>query len=198
MLFAGIKHEPHLVVKLRACFMKLASALEIPLLRINQCHSEDLISVSQYYSNELVHYVKTVLQIIPESLFGQMARIIRLQTSTLKELPTRLEKDKMKEYAQFDERFEVARVTYSIFVFAEGILQMDTTLVGVISIEPKKLLEDGIRKELNKHIASAFHHGLVFNPKAKGSELEEKLEMLATTIGGYRRSIEYLQVSYSP
>ena len=49
-------------------------------------------------------------------------------------MPTRLDKDKMKEFAQLDERFEVARLTHSISVFTEGILMMKTTLVGVIKV----------------------------------------------------------------
>ena len=40
----------------------------------------------------------------------------------------------MKEFAQLDERFEVARLTHSISVFTEGILMMKTTLVGVIKV----------------------------------------------------------------
>jgi WASH complex subunit strumpellin len=44
---------------------------------------------------------------------------------------------------------------------------MKSTLVGIIRVDPKQLLEDGIRKELVKHIAIALHNGLTFNPKAK-------------------------------
>lgn len=44
---------------------------------------------------------------------------------------------------------------------------MKSTLVGVVEIDPKQLLEDGIRKELVHHIAVALHNGLIFNPKAK-------------------------------
>lgn len=44
---------------------------------------------------------------------------------------------------------------------------MKSTLVGIIRVDPKQLLEDGIRKELVKHIATALHNGLTFNPKAK-------------------------------
>ena len=40
-------------------------------------------------------------------MFGLLARIIKLQTNDIKEVPTRLEKDKMREYAQLDERYEV-------------------------------------------------------------------------------------------
>lgn len=42
---------------------QLASALDLPLMRINQANSPDLGSVSQYYSSELVAYVRKVLQV---------------------------------------------------------------------------------------------------------------------------------------
>lgn len=103
----GIKQDPSLVVKLRATFLKMASALEIPLLRINLARSPDLVSVSQYYSNELVAYLRKVLHIIPETMFQIMANIAQLQTYEIKEVPTRLDKDQLKEYAQLDHRFEV-------------------------------------------------------------------------------------------
>lgn len=34
-------------------------------------------------------------------------------------------------------------------------------------IDPKQLLEDGIRKELVLQVAKALHNGLMFNPKVK-------------------------------
>ncbi|PSN50014.1 WASH complex subunit 5 [Blattella germanica] len=189
----GIKRDPSLVIKLRATFLKLSSALEIPLLRINQAHSPDLVSVSQYYSGELVGYVRKVLHIIPETMFGLLARIVTLQTSVIQELPTRLEKDRMREFAQLEERHEVAKLTHAVSVFTEGVLMMKSTLVGIIRVDPKQLLEDGIRKELVKHIATALHNGLTFNPKAKTSELVGKLEALGKIMDGHRRSFEYIQ-----
>ena len=42
----------------------------------------------------------------------------------------------------------MAKLTHAISVFTDGMLMMKSTLVGVIKIDPKKLLEDGIRKEL--------------------------------------------------
>lgn len=42
-------------------------------------------------------------------MFGLLAKIIALQTNSIKEVPTRLEKDKMKEFAQLDERYEVSK-----------------------------------------------------------------------------------------
>ncbi|EDO30084.1 predicted protein [Nematostella vectensis] len=189
----GIKSNPSLVQKLRATFLKMASAMDLPLVRIGQANSPDLVSVSQYYSGELVSYVRKVLQIIPQTMFGLLDKIIKLQTNNIKEVPTRLEKDKLREYAQFDERYEIARLTHSISVFTEGILMMKTTLVGIIKVDPKQLLEDGIRKELVQQVAQALHFGLIFNPKAKQSELSARLRELGEKMDGFKRSFEYIQ-----
>ena len=48
-----------------------------------------------------------VLQIIPESMFEILDRVIGIRTKTLKEVPTRLEKDDLKIYAQLDTRYLV-------------------------------------------------------------------------------------------
>ena len=56
----GVKKHPQMVIKLRSTFLKLASSMDLPLLRINQAGSNDLVSVSQYYSNELVNYFRKV------------------------------------------------------------------------------------------------------------------------------------------
>jgi len=81
--------------------------MEVPLIRINQSGSENLMSVSKYYSNELIEYIRKVLHIIPETMFKYMTKIATLQTDVIKEVPTRLEKDKLNDYAQLDERLEV-------------------------------------------------------------------------------------------
>ncbi|XP_065842936.1 WASH complex subunit 5-like isoform X2 [Oscarella lobularis] len=191
----GIKKDPSMVIKLRATFLKLASALDLPCVRISQASSPDLMSVSQYYSGELVSYVRKVLQIIPESMFEILDQIIKLQTFKMKELPTRLEKEKLRDFSQLDDRYQVARLTHSVSVFTEGILMMKTTLVGIIKVDPKQLLEDGIRKELVKKVAYALHVGLEFTQaKTKTSqELVQRLGRVAATMDGFRRSFEYIQ-----
>ncbi len=206
----GIKGDPGLVAQLRAAFLKLASALDLPLLRISQAASPELVAVSRYYSSELVAYVRKVLHIIPETMFALMASIIQIQTSSLKELPTRLMKDQLRAYAQLEERQQIAQLTHSISVFTEGVLAMKTTLVGVIQIDPKRLLEDGIRRELVRQVARALHRGLQFSPAAATSsssssknasstavaaaaELHSKLAALLQVMNGYRRSFEYIQ-----
>ncbi|XP_057313652.1 WASH complex subunit 5-like [Hydractinia symbiolongicarpus] len=189
----GIKNHPTSVIKLRAAFIKMASALELPLVRISQANSPDLMSVSQYYSGVLVAYLRKVLQIIPESIFSLLAVIINILSKKMKEVPTRLDKDKLREYAQIDERYEVAKRTHAISVFTEGILLMKTTLVGIIKIDPKQLLEDGIRKELVRQISYALHNGLIFSAKLKPGELVQKLKALGQTMDAFCRSFEYIQ-----
>ncbi|XP_053677589.1 WASH complex subunit 5 [Anopheles nili] len=193
MMQENIRRQPRLVIKLRSTFLKLASALEIPLLRLNQAESEHLIDVSKYYSNELANFVRKVVQIIPETMFAILAQIVHLQTNVLRELPARLEKERMKEYAQFEERFQIAKLTYTLSTFTEGILAMQTTLVGVVELDSRKLLEDGIRRKLVQNVSEAFHQQLVFNAKAKESELYPRLDALHKILHGYRRSFEYVQ-----
>lgn len=80
-----------------------------------------------------------------------------------------------------------------IDVYFLGILTMQTTLVGVISIDPKQLLEDGIRKELVLNISDDLNKGLTFSAKPKQDELSIKLDALVDIISGCRRSFEYIQ-----
>ena len=101
-------------------------------------------------------------------MFRLLDQIIKLQTQKIKDVPTRLDKDKIKEFAQLNERYEVAKLTHSISVFTEGILAMKSTLYGVIKVDPKQLLEDGIRKELVRLLTMTLHNGLT-GPK-KGSD----------------------------
>ena len=64
---------------------------------------------------------------------------------------------------------------------------MKTTLVGVIKVDPKQLLEDGIRKELVVKVAAAMHSSLIFNTKTKG--VSEKVFICCTEL-----IVSYLQV----
>ena len=70
------------------------------------------------------------------------------QTERLQELPTKVEKEKIKDYAQLDHRFALAQATHGISIFTQGIMAMERTLLGVIEVNPRELLEEGIRKQL--------------------------------------------------
>ena len=51
----------------------------------------------------IIYNFRKVLQVIPATMFGLLEEVIRNQRELL-ELPTRLEKDKLKEYSQLDRR----------------------------------------------------------------------------------------------
>lgn len=64
-----------------------------------------------------------VLQIIPQTMFSLLFQIIQLQTHSIKEVPTRLEKDKLRDYAQLDQRYEVNLIWDSCYRIHRYCLQ---------------------------------------------------------------------------
>eukprot|EP01042_Synura_sphagnicola_P033016 gene33016-42435_t len=118
-----ISKDPGSVTFLRATFLKAASMLDVPLVRITAIDSPDAVSVAEYYSGELVEFVRIVLEIIPKSIFTILSQIVTIQT-------TQMQAKDLKEFAQLDTRFEVAKLTYRISTFTEGILLMERTLLG--------------------------------------------------------------------
>eukprot|EP00299_Pterocystis_sp_00344_P017522 c8776_g1_i1.p1 GENE.c8776_g1_i1~~c8776_g1_i1.p1 ORF type:complete len:1014 (-),score=293.32 c8776_g1_i1:149-3190(-) len=178
------------VLKLRAAFQKLATVLDLPLVRIVQANSPDAVSVSHYYSQELVGFVRKVMQIIPVSMFHELEKITNILTYQLKEPTARVVKTDLRDLAQLDLRRQLARLTHRVSVLTEGILAMENTLMGVIQVNFKEVLESGIRKELVNKITKAMHETLTFNPKQR--DLELKLQQLAGILDGLRTAFEYI------
>ena len=166
LMQAQIKTDPRRVSELRSTFLKLSGAMEAAMVRLGEAASRDLFSVSQYYSRRLVTYIRKVLQVIPATMFGLLEQVISNQRM-LQDLPTRLEKDRLKEFSQLDRRWEIARLTHKVSVLSRGILAMRTTLVGVVQVDPKKLLEEGIRRELVNRVARTLHSTFTFNSRSK-------------------------------
>ena len=52
-------------------------------------------------------------------MFIILNEIIDIQTNQLLEMPTRVEKERLKEFAQLEERYKLARGTHAISVFTE-------------------------------------------------------------------------------
>jgi WASH complex subunit strumpellin len=102
-----IRNDAQSVQPLRALFLKLASVLDVPLVRITQAGSRDTASVAHYYSGvsepplcrplcteahprllryacavqELVAFLRTVMEVIPVIVFGILRSVISLQAS---------------------------------------------------------------------------------------------------------------------
>jgi WASH complex subunit strumpellin len=139
-----------------------------------------------------VEFVRRVLEVIPVSVFKILSDIEQIQTHRMTPTPTRMEAKDLKEYAQLDLRFELAKATHHVSIFTEGILVMQKTLLGVIQIEPKMLLQEGLRRELVRLIAGAMHGDLTF-AEMTNKEIYRRFSKLAATLDGLKRSIEYLQ-----
>ena len=188
-----IKEDSFTVVLLRATFLKTASVLDVPLIRITAIDSPDAVSVAEYYSSELVSFVRQVLGIIPLSVFNIMSIIENIQAQKMIIIPSRLEAKDLKDFAQLDVRYELSKLTHQAAIFTEGVLVMEKTLLGVIQVEPRVILEEGLRRELVLQIATAMHKSLLFESEISRSIINTKISQLATTLDGLERSIEYLQ-----
>jgi WASH complex subunit strumpellin len=129
-----IRSDPSAVVLLRATFLKTCSILDVPLVRVVQVDSPDTPSIAEFYSSELVDFVRKVLEIIPISVFQILNQVVDVSTNQMTPLPTRVETQDLKTYAQLDQRYELARLTHQASIFTDGILLMEKTLLGVIQV----------------------------------------------------------------
>lgn len=187
-----VARDPSLCLLLRATFLKLSSILSLPLVRIMQANSQDDVSVAEFYSTELVAYVRSVLEIVPRSVFRILDGISTISAERLKPLPPKLERKYIKEASQLSERYALAKLTNNVSVFTRGILNMHTTLLGIIKLDPQQTLEDGIRKQLVQQIATAMNAQLVFTT-GKVEDFEVRIEALGRRLGGIKTSLEYIQ-----
>jgi WASH complex subunit strumpellin len=187
-----LKADSKAVLLLRATFLKLASILNFPLVRLFEAESPDISSVTNYYSGELVKFVRNVLQIVPISVFNLHDTIITIFNKGFQELPIKLLKTDLKDYAQFDERYQLAKATHQISLFTKGILMMEKTLMGVIEVDPKNILEDGIRKELLNLLAANFNKTIDFTA-GYSIDINQKMNELIKKINCIKRSFVYIQ-----
>ena len=188
-----LKDDSKNVLLLRATFLKLASILNFPLIRLFEIESEDIESVTNYYSGELVNFVKDILQIIPISVFNIMNNIINIFNSGFNEMPIKVDKSAIKNYTQSEKRFQLAHSAHKISLFTKGIYLMEKTLMGVIEVDPKSILEEGIRKELVQFLAKTFDRIIDFGENDTKVDLAAKLTQLNSEISSIKRAFLYIQ-----
>jgi len=163
-----IGQKPETVLRLKTVFSKLASIMNVPLKRIIEYNSEDTRAVAKYYSGELVKFVKRTLSIIPTNIFEKLREISVILTKNVKEMETKMLKETLKDFACFEDRYTLAKRTHEVSMLTEGMLVLDKTLMGVIEIDPKEILVDGIRKELGRTLAAMLHEGFIFSKRHLG------------------------------
>lgn len=197
-MHARIQRDASAVSLMRATFLKLVSVLDAPMLRILAAKHPDAELVAEHYSSKLVAFLRRVMEVVPRIVFEILTGIVRLQTAVMTPIPIKFETEKLHLFAQLESRFDLARRTHEISVFTQGVLAQHETLIGVIKVNPRQILNDGIRKQLVGHICAALHESLLFdlrsgrgrNPRAN---VAESLLLLRRRLEGLRTSFEYIQ-----
>jgi len=100
---------------------------------------------------------------------------------------------RLKDASQLKKREMLAKHTHRISVFAEGIMAMEQTKLGMIEINPREVLEDGIRKELVRTMSDVMQRGLIFQDGKKILNTEQQLKTIATQLQGFKSAFEYIQ-----
>ena len=187
-----IRKDPQSVRFLESTILKLSSIMNVPLVRILESNSPDLESVSEYYSKELVKYVRKVLQVIPNAVFSLLDEVAKLQGGNVSEIPAKIKREEIKNFACIEERHQLASLTHQISDFTKGILIMEKTFVGLIEIDPKKLLEEGIRRELVTKLSEILNSHMMFKESSIDSFIR-KLDSLAEKLKKLQMAFEYIQ-----
>ena len=104
----------------------------------------------------------------------------------------RNKKQEVKLFAKNEKRYLLARDAHLISVFTKDIFIREKTLVGVIEVDPKIILEKGIRTELLKLLAKKFHTYIDFKADDK-IDLIKKLNELINKIAAICKSFLYIQ-----
>ena len=107
---------------------------------------------------------------VPVTVFQILSEIISLHSVSIESIPNKVEVLGLSQYAQVDHRFELAKRAHRVSVFTEGILAMQNTLLGVLEVHPRRILDDGIRKELGKRIQASLRRELSFEASLMDEE----------------------------
>lgn len=203
IIHARISKDPANVSLLQGFFFKLSSSLDGPVERLKQLKSKDVPRVTYYYSSQLVEFVRNVLEIVPKSVFAILIQMSDIISRRLQPLPSKVPADKLLAYAQVGERYKLAMMVYEISIFAEGILEMETTRIGGREVNPRQLLEEGLRRELVSHISELLHSLLQFDFSANAESVvsmikhqaaaKRSLASLAVRLQGFQDAFECVQ-----
>lgn len=192
-----MQSEANYSVLLRAGFVKLASILDVPLTRITQVDSPDAVSVAEFYSSVLVDLMRKVLDVIPRSVFAILSQIVQVQTHSLAPLPVKFESHRLKDYAQLQHRYTLAKLTNKASSFTECVLAMEKTPLGIIQVDARQILQDGLRKELVRQVCQAMHKTIHLRASTTlvdiSTDFDKIMDKLKHQMEGFRRSIEYIQ-----
>ena len=203
ILHSRISKDPSNVNLLQGFFLKLSNSLDGPVLRLKQLNSPEAERVSGYYSSQLVAFVRNVLEIVPVSVFGILVQISDIFERRLQPMPLKVQADKLGAYAQLGERYKLSMMAHEISIFADGVLSMDNSIIGGIEINPRKLLDEGLRKEMVRHVSELMNNLLQFDFAADSETVTSitkhqvaamrSLSSLSRRLEGFQRALECIE-----
>ena len=65
--------------------------------------------------------------------------------------------------------------------------------MGLINLDPKQILVDGIRQELVRTIATILHETFIFKSLGNKDELQAAFMSLSKQFAGMKKAFEYIQ-----
>ena len=134
-LHKRVMQDPKSVSFLRPFFIKMSSFLQMPSARLVQSHGRrrknDLPRLAEFYELAMLSFVKQVLDVIPTTMFSTLGQIVEMNEKSLINLPPKIEVESLPEYAQIDDRYKLARITFELAVVSEGKNLTNSTCVDV-------------------------------------------------------------------
>ncbi|VDL80943.1 unnamed protein product [Nippostrongylus brasiliensis] len=166
----------------RSLFFKLSLSISTLCERFNNDEKKNLIG--RAYSYHLERRLRVILQTIPHRLFSVLKTT--LCPALQRQWEPAFDKSAAREMADFEDNFRLAEATYTISNLSLGVSRMALKKVGVISINPKELLEEGIRRELSLELPA------MLTTLDKNQPLEDVLRNLYEGIHPFHRAFIYL------
>ncbi|KAK0425016.1 hypothetical protein QR680_008983 [Steinernema hermaphroditum] len=172
------------VLPIRSLFVKFSDCIAKTLVATDD--QNQVAAISLCYSRQLEQRLRNVIQAIPRDLFVHAKSIMVLAAP-----PTGATVDKthIRQVAALERRFQLAELTYMMSKLSYSILNMNLSWVGSLKIEPKKLLNDGLRRELLVHVASVVQTAMT---NALGSTLLGALEAVGKHLRRLRSVFIYM------
>ncbi|KAK9819467.1 hypothetical protein WJX74_009419 [Apatococcus lobatus] len=167
-LQAMVRDDPSNVAKVLCLADKLRQGEEAPLLLLEQAGSPDLARIAACSHARLLSFTQRLLQGVPAAVFEALEAAAQLRREHDLELPARVERDQLRDYALLPQRAHLLRLTSRMAAFANGLL--GPTLFSPVAnggdslpgLEPHKLLTEGIRSHLAQRLAQVLTSALAF------------------------------------
>ncbi|KAL3103632.1 hypothetical protein niasHS_000268 [Heterodera schachtii] len=145
-------HDEALSVKF--IFLKVAESVPSIVFGTSDLYGEKRNKLCSFYYSLLEIKLRAVIQAVPRAVFHEMAKLndcFPTDTSSVS-----IEKARIREFSDFKRRRALADLTFKISKLALGISNTCIKQLGDVEIQPRALLADGLRRELDIRLKQIF------------------------------------------